>query len=196
MSILPQPQVNPHLDITPKEAHNFINAGAWSTDSALKLCVQDAERAEAGEAQRAWVLAWQSASTLYQSPYAPRYWPGTQSEAASISFFTVACAVNGINPQALAGLFYENPPFMIQERSGTTAQAARAVSSLLQYQLEDINFREELRLGSMNCLLFGTAMFQEGWEKFTTERKIIKRKNPSVKIPGSILQGSSVQYIG
>ena len=186
MSILPEPQINPHLDITPKEAHNFINAGVWSPDSALKLCVQDAERAEAGEAQRAWILAWQSASTLYQSPFAPRYWPGTQSEAASISFFTVACAVNGINPQALAGLFYENPPFMIQERSGTTAQAARAVSALLQYQLEDINFREELRLGSMNCLLFGTAMFQEGWEKFTRERKIIKRKNPSVKIPSGI----------
>jgi hypothetical protein len=131
-------------------------------------------------------MAWTSASQLYQSPFAPRYWPGTQSEAASISFFTVACAVNGINPQALAGLFYENPPFMIQERPGTTAQAARAVSALLQYQLEDINFKEELRLGSMNCLLFGTAMFQEGWEKFTRERKIIKRKNAPVKVQSSL----------
>ena len=186
MAILPEPVVNPHLDITPKEAHSFINTGVWPDDSALKLICQDAERAEKGEQSRAWIMAWQSASTLYQSPFAPRYWPGTQSEAASISFFTVACAVNGINPQALAGLFYENPPFMIQERSGTTAQAARAVSALLQYQLEDINFREELRLGSMNCLLFGTAMFQEGWEKFTRERKIIKRKNPSVKIPSGI----------
>ena len=186
MAILPEPVVNPHLDITPKEAHSFINTGVWPDDSALKLVCQDAERAEKGEQSRAWIMAWQSASTLYQSPFAPRYWPGTQSEAASISFFTVACAVNGINPQALAGLFYENPPFMIQERSGTTAQAARAVSALLQYQLEDINFREELRLGSMNCLLFGTAMFQEGWEKFTRERKIIKRKNPSVKIPSGI----------
>ena len=186
MAILPEPVVNPHLDITPKEAHSFINTGVWPDDPALKLICQDAESAEKGEQSRAWIMAWQSASTLYQSPFAPRYWPGTQSEAASISFFTVACAVNGINPQALAGLFYENPPFMIQERPGTTAQAARAVSALLQYQLEDINFREELRLGSMNCLLFGTAMFQEGWEKFTRERKIIKRKNPSVKIPSGI----------
>ena len=186
MAVLPEPKRNPHEQITPEEAKKFINTGTFDDLAALALCVQDAERAEAGEAQRAWILAWQSASTLYQSPFAPRYWPGTQSEAASISFFTVACAVNGINPQALAGLFYENPPFMIQERSGTTAQAARAVSALLQYQLEDINFREELRLGSMNCLLFGTAMFQEGWEKFTRERKIIKRKNPSVKIPSGI----------
>jgi hypothetical protein len=186
MAVLPEPQRNPHLDITPEEARSFIHTGTWGDPASLALVVQDADRAERGEQNRAWIMAWQSASTLYQSPFAPRYWPGTQSEAASISFFTVACAVNGINPQALAGLFYENPPFMIQERSGTTAQAARAVSALLQYQLEDINFREELRLGSMNCLLFGTAMFQEGWEKFTKERKVIKRKNPSVKIQSSI----------
>jgi hypothetical protein len=186
MAILPEPKRNVHEQITPEEAKHFISTGTFEDEAAMALVVQDAERAEKGEQSRAWILAWQSASTLYSSPYAPRYWPGTQSEAASISFFTVACAVNGINPQALAGLFYENPPFMIQERPGTTSQAARAVSALLQYQLEDINFREELRLGSMNCLLFGTAMFQEGWEKFTRERKVIKRKNPSVKIPSSV----------
>jgi len=186
MAVLPEPVRNPHEQITPEEAKHFVNTGTFGDPASLALVVQDAERAERGEQNRAWIMAWQSASTLYQSPFTPRYWPGTQSEAASISFFTVACAVNGINPQALAGLFYENPPFMIQERPGTTAQAARAVSALLQYQLEDINFREELRLGSMNCLLFGTAMFQEGWEKFTRERKIIKRKNPSVKVQSGL----------
>lgn len=186
MAVLPQPKVDPQSPITPEEAKNFVATGLWAEDPAAKLVCQDAERAERGEQNRAWILAWQSASTLYTSPFAPRYWPGTQSEAASISFFTVACAVNGINPQALAGLFYENPPFIIQERPGTTSQAARAVSSLLQYQLEDINFREELRLGSMNCLLFGTAMFQEGWENFTRERKIIKRKTPSAKVQSGL----------
>lgn len=186
MAVLPEPKVSPQSPITPEEAKNFVATGLWQEDPAAKLVCQDAERAERGEQNRAWILAWQSASTLYQSPFAPRYWPGTQSEAASISFFTVACAVNGINPQALAGLFYENPPFMIQERPGTTSQAARAVSALLQYQLEDINFREELRLGSMNCLLFGTAMFQEGWENFTRERKIIKRKTPSAKVQSGL----------
>lgn len=186
MAVLPEPVKNPQEQITLKEARQFISSGVWGDDAARSLVINDALRAEKGEQTRAWSMAWQSASTLYSSPWSPRYWPGTQSEAASISFFTVACAVNGINPQALAGLFYENPPFMIQERSGTTAQAARAVSALLQYQLEDINFREELRLGSMNCLLYGTAMFQEGWEKFTRERKIIKRKNPTIKVPSTI----------
>jgi hypothetical protein len=107
-------------------------------------------------------------------------------ESASVNFFTVATAVNGINPQILAGLFYENPPFMTQERPGTTAQASRAVSALLGYQLEDINFREELRLGCMNFLLFGTALFAEGWEKYTKHRKIVKHKNPVTTIKSAI----------
>jgi hypothetical protein len=186
MAVLPEPIRNPHESITPEEARHRINTGTYEDSASLALVVQDAERAEKGEQNRAWIMSWTASSQLYQSPWNPRYWPGTQSEAASISFFTVACAVNGINPQALAGLFYENPPFIIQERPGTTAQAARAVSALLQYQLEDINFKEEIRLGTMNCLLFGTAMFQEGWEKFTRERKIIKRKNPVVKIQSQI----------
>jgi len=186
MAVLPEPKVSPQSPITPEEAKNFVNTGVWMEDPAAKLVCQDAERAERGEQNRQWIMAWTASSTIYQSPFTPRYWPGTQSEAASISFFTVACAVNWINPQALAGLFYENPPFMVQERPGTTAQAARAVSALLQYQLEDINFREELRLGSMNCLLFGTAMFQEGWEKFTRDRLVIKRKNPSVKVQSGL----------
>jgi hypothetical protein len=186
--ILPEPVVNPHEEITLKEAQSFLRMGSWSEaeEASLKLVIQDTQRAESEENRRQFILGWGTARDLYTSAFAPRYWPGTQTEAASINFFTVACAVNGIDPQVLAGLFYENPPFMIQERPGTSAQAARAVSALLQYQLEDINYREELRLGVMNCLLFGTAMFQEGWEKFTRERKIIKRKEPAVVIPSTI----------
>ena len=186
MAILPEPIRNPHEEITLQEAKGFLATGAWGDEASLALVVQDTQRAEAEENRRQFILGWVEARTLYSSVFTPRYWPGTQSEAASINFFTVACAVNGIDPQVLAGLFYENPPFMIQERSGTSAQAARAVSALLQYQLEDINYREELRLGVMNCLLFGTAMFQEGWEKFTRERKIIKRKSPAVVIKSTI----------
>ena len=192
MSILPEPVIDPHQDITPEEARAFLNQGTWGDDGARKLVIQDSERAENEENRRSWVQGWEQARDLYSSIYTPNFWPGTQVEASSVNFFTVATAVNGINPQLLAGLFYENPPFIIQERAGTSAQAARAVSALLAYQLEDINFREELRLGLMNCLLFGTALFQEGWEKYTKKRKIVKRKTPVVKIPSTVPGASDV----
>ena len=188
MSILPEPVPNPHQDITLKEAKSFLSVGSWASEenASLKLVIQDTERAEQEENRRQWVLGWATARDLYNSQFVARYWPGTQLEAASVNFFTVALAINGINPQALAGLFYENPPFLAQERPGTSSQCARAVKALLGFQLEDINFREELRLGMANCLLFGTTIFQEGWEKFTRERKIVKRKTPAVTIKSAI----------
>jgi len=186
--ILNQPEVNAYQDLTKEEALSFLNDQSWaSSDSApLKLVLQDAEKADSGERRREYLMGWNNARDLYNAVMTPNFWPGTQMEAASVNFYTVATAVNGLTPQVLAGLFYENPPFMTQERSGTSAQAARAVSALLGYQLEDINFREEIRLGTMNMLLFGTAIFQAGWEKFTRTRKIIKRKNPPIVIPSSI----------
>jgi hypothetical protein len=184
--ILPEPVLNPYEAIKPEEAKAFLSAQVWEDDPGLRLVLQDTMRAEQEANRRAFVTSWESSRDLYSSLYSPNYWPGTQIEAASVNFFTVATAVNGINPQILAGLFYENPPFIAQERPGTTAQCARATSALLAFQLDDINFREELRLGVMNFLLFGTAMFQEGWEKFTRERKVLKRKSPAVVIKSTI----------
>ena len=192
MALLSEPVRDPHAEITPVEAREFLNTGTWGDPAALALTIQDAERAESEENRRSWILGWSQARDLYSSLYTPNFWPGTQIEASSVNFFTVATAVNGINPQILAGLFYENPPFIAQEKPGTSAQLARATSALLGFQLEDINFREELRLGGMNFLLFGTAIFQEGWEKFTRERKIVKRKTPTVNIPSPIPGGEQI----
>ena len=186
MAELTSPIRDPHADITIEEAREVLSTGTFGDPAALALCVQDTERAEQETNRRAWVTGWVSARDLYNSLFTPSYWPGTQIEAASVNFFTVATAVNGINPQLISGLFYENPPFMVAERAGTSAQLARAVSALMAYQLEDINFREELRLGTMNCLLFGTSIFQYGWTKYTQERKIVKRKNPVAVIPSTI----------
>ena len=186
MAILPEPVRNPHSEITKQEAQEFLNTGTFGDPVALALCVQDAERAERSENAKNWILAWTQSRWLYESPYSPRYWPGTQIEAASVPFFTLATAVNGIVPQVISGLFYETPPFMVQERPGTTSQAARAVAALQAYQLDDIGFRQELQLGVHNCLIFGTSMFQWGWEKFTRKRKIIKRKNPAVVLKSTV----------
>ena len=196
MQISPAP-ADVHQAITKEEAQSFLREGSWAEedDAPLKLVIQDAERAESAEANKNWVLAWTASQYLYESRYELRRWPGTQVEASSLNFFEVASAVNGVVPQVMNGLFYENPPFMIQERPGTTSQAARAVGALNAYQLEDINFREEIRLGVFNALLFGTAMWQFGWEKFTRERKIVKRKNPTAVIPSQIPGVPDVQLV-
>ena len=184
---LPEPDPNVHLDqITGEEARSFLSQGVWQEDPALRLVLNDLHTAESHTLSKMWVLGVEQSLTLYQSPYEPRYWAGTQVEAASIPLHTVATSVNGMVPQALGGLFYENPPFMIQEHPGTTAQAARATQALMAYQLQDINFNEEVRLGSVNCILFGTSIYQYGWETYEKKRKVVKRKTPAAVIQSTI----------
>jgi hypothetical protein len=183
------------LPITPEEAKAALSTGLFADDPALRLVVQDTERAESHEMTKSWILGWDSARQLYQSPRRPRYWSGGTTEAASISFFTVATAVNSLVPQIIGGLFADNPPFMIEEHSGTTDQEAQAIGGVLAYQLEDINFREELRLGVTNACLFGTTIFKWGWETYTKDRKIYKRKAPAVTMPAQIPGTPDIQIM-
>jgi hypothetical protein len=194
MALLDKPAVEVMRPLDPEAALAALHTGLWADDSALQMVCQDALRAENYEGSKQWVMQWPTAATLYQSPFAARYWEGTQTERANIPFFTVATATNSIVPQILNGLFYENPPFMIQERPGTTAQAARAIGALLAYQLEDIGFREELRLGVTNAVLFGTGMWKWGWESFTRERKIYRRKTNPLSLPSPLEGQPDVQF--
>src|ERR1039458_4246735 len=102
MAVLPE-LPSSHEDITILEAKSFLTEGSWAdeTSAAVRLVVMDAERAEKAEMTRQYVLAWGQSRILYESPWAPRYWPGTQTEAANVPFFTVATAVNGIVPQVM-----------------------------------------------------------------------------------------------
>ena len=183
-----EPQVNDNTaPIEAAEAKEAIrNDGLYSDDPALRLCVADAIKAENFAQSKAWILNWNGASLLYQSPESPRYWQGTNVPAASVPFFTVATAVNSLVPQITTGLFFDTPPFLVQERPGTTGEAARAIQALLGYQLEDIDFEPEVTLGVTNAVTFGTGIWKWGWEKFTKTRKIFKTKNPPVPLDSSI----------
>lgn len=180
--LIDKPIVDVYSEIPLEDAKDYLASGEWGEDSALRIVVQDTIRAENFANQKSWVMSWPVASTLYQSPYTPRYWEGTQSERANVPFYTVATAVNSMVPQIINGLFYENPPFMIQERPGTSSQAARAIGALIAYQLEDIKFREELRLGVMNAVLFGTGIFKWGWETYTEKHKIYRLKEMPIAV--------------
>jgi hypothetical protein len=186
MALLPEPPSNVHMPVEPKEAKHVLATGTWTDEAALKIVLQDTNRAENFESTKSWVMGWVQASTLYQSPWTSRFWEGTQSERANVPLFTVATHVNSLTPQIMKGLFYDEPPFMIQNRPGTKISAARAAGAILDYQLEDADFRENLRLGVMNALLFGTTIWKWGWQEYTRERVTYRRKTSGLKIPDGI----------
>jgi hypothetical protein len=183
---LDSPIPESQLPITLDEAKHKLSTGKWDDRAALSLVLNDTVKAESYEQSKQFVSGWAAAQTIYQSPFTARYWEGTMVARASIPFYTVANAVNSLVPQIINGMFYENPPFLVQERPGTTAQEARAVGAVQAYQLEDIGFREELRLGVRNAVLFGTNIWKWGWESHTRKRKIYKRRKPQVVEKGAI----------
>jgi hypothetical protein len=186
MAILPE-KTDVWKDIQPEEVRSYIRDYNWTSDSpALRLVVQDADSAEKYLQSKQYVLGLSYSDALYQSPVTPRYWPGTQTEAASITTHVVSTVSNSIVDQAVTGLFYDSPPFQAQPRYGTTTQQMRAVTGLIGYQLEEIDFTESMHFGCMNAILYGTEVFQYGWEKYSKSRKIVKLKNPDIVIPSAI----------
>jgi hypothetical protein len=180
--------INTHAPLLESEALTALHTGQWDDDPALRLVIADALRAEAYAGTKAWVAYWPQASILYQSPFEAKYWENTFVPRASIPFFTLATAVNSLVPTVMGGLFYENPPFLIEKRPKTSENAAKAIAAIMGYQLEDeeIEFRRETELGVRNAILFGTGVWKWGWEIFTRERKVYEQKSSSLKIPNPL----------
>ena len=189
MAILDAQVSDPSKPIAPAQVKEKLRTGQWDDAAALSLVINDAITAENYESSKQWVAGWSTGNTLYQSPFTARYWEGTMVQRSSIPFFTVASAVNSLTPQILNGLFFEDPPFMIQPRaSGTSEQEAVAVGDVLGFQLQDTGFREELRLGVINALLFGTTIWKWGWETLTETYETVVRKPPTTlpnPVPGA-----------
>jgi hypothetical protein len=181
MALLPEPKQQ-HEPISQEQAQKALSTGKWDEQAALQLVIKDADKAENFEATKQWIMGWTTATTLYQSPQVTRYWEGTQVERSNIPRFTLATAINSLAPQIIKGLFYEDPPFMPQPRPGTSSQLARAFGAVMAYQTEDMNLRETLRLGTISCLLYGTAIFKYGWEVYKKEEVEVRRKVQPVEL--------------
>jgi hypothetical protein len=185
MAVLDSP-ANKYAEVTPEQAKAYLRLHEWQSDPALSLVCLDAEKAENFTMSKAFFREWDDASLIYQSPQSSQTWAGSQTAAASVNLHIVSDAVNAIVPQIVGGMFADNPPFMVVEQGDTTDQTAKAISAVLAWQLEDIDFREQIELGTTNTTLYGTQVYKWGWERFTKTRKIYRRKNKPVVVPASI----------
>ena len=172
----------------------ILKTGKWAEDPALTLVIRDAYTAETAKAAKQWIAGWNTGSVVYQSTTVPKYWEGTQVERANIPFYTVAKAVNSLTPQIVNGLFYDDPPFIIQPRPGTTQDTATAISDILGFQLKQINFKEEVRLGVINATLFGTNIWKWGWDSYKYTRTYYARDDNPETLPSPVPGNPDVEF--
>jgi len=80
--------------------------------------------------------------------------------------FTVATHVNAINSKLIGGLFYEEPPFKLISKSSMSTDLARAIEEVTSFQLDEMNFKQEVKYGFFSCLLNGTGIWKWGWKDY------------------------------
>jgi hypothetical protein len=137
-----------------------------SNDAALKIVVRDAAYCRSWIESRYFNVRWIEVDLLYQSPPTLRTWEGTQTPKANIAKFTVATHVNAISSKLIGGLFYEEPPFNLIQRPNADVDAIRAVQEISSYQLDEMNFKQEVKYGLFSCLLNGTGIWKWGWKEY------------------------------
>jgi hypothetical protein len=146
---------------------------------ALALVNQDAQTAEAWIAGEQWSERWDEIDILYDSPRIFRQWENTQVMQPSIQRYIISRHVNSIHPAMQEGLFLDNPPFIASQRQGTDADTVRARSAVINYQLEDMEFENEVSNGLFQDILHGTGIWKWGmrWEE-VPDRKLVRKQQP------------------
>lgn len=172
------PSVNIHGKIDPRAIRSETEL---SDEAALQLVVQETEQTDSWLDEKQWTLRWREADTLYQPPIGVQVWENTTVPRANVIRFTVATHVNSILPKLVSGLFYEDPPFLLRPRPGTTENTTRAIGAVENAQLDEMDFQEEVRRGFLFGLVFGTSIWKWGWKKETKVRHIYKRSKQPLK---------------
>lgn len=135
-------------------------------EAAKQLVVEDARTTRSWIESRFFQIRWIECDLLYQSPPSLRTWEGTSLPKANISKFTVATHVQAITNKLIGGLFYEDPPFKLRARAGTSANTVRAIESIESYQLDEMGFTTEVKYGLFSAVLNGTGIWKWGWCEF------------------------------
>jgi hypothetical protein len=180
--------------LTEEQIAQILQTGKWAPDPALTLVLRDTDSAETAKAAKQWIAGWNSASILYQSTTTPKFWEGTQVERANVPFYTVAKVVNSLTPQIVNGLFYDDPPFIFQPRPGTSQDTVEAVADIIGYQLKEIGFKEQVRLGVMNVVLYGTNIWKWGWDSKKISRTYFALDEKKDTIPSEIPGQPDVEF--
>ena len=174
MALIEQPQnINALLS---QHADSFLYDGPPTNDDiAVATVVQNTKRAEAYLETRLWMSEWRVAKALYEAPVKQMFWRDTYVPRASNSFPLVAQHVRAVLDQAMPAIFPEEVPFALQPNSGTSWQVARGWQEVLNYQIKQTNFQQEMRLLVKDTEVFGLGIGKWGWLNDVKKREVYKR---------------------
>ena len=182
--VLAKLHVDPAADVTAEKVHKDSDTGVYlySDDAAVKLVVDDASRADNYANINQWASQWTNSDILVQSPQNVSAFDGGNVAQANVPKYTLSNHLNTIVPKMMNGLFYEDPPFLLRPRPGTTMEVTRAKTALFSAQLWDMKFEEEVEYGLEQMALLGTTVFKFGYTEHPKKIRRVRRKASPVQL--------------
>jgi hypothetical protein len=147
---------------------------------ALQLTLDDLTRCDAFMNINVWASNWILADTLLQSPQNNNQLVG--QTRTNIPVFTLSNHLSAIVPKIMESLFYEDPPFLLRPRPGTTQDVIRAKTAVFTAQLDDMDFQEQCGLLVEQMALLGTCIAKWGWCEYTKKVRVYKSEEDPQKI--------------
>jgi hypothetical protein len=155
----------------------------YTEDAAAVLVWSNYQIAKAFlENNTSWLLEWQEADILYQSPIPNRRVRVEEGRPTRVPRFLVSKFTRTLARAVKRGLFAEQVPFMLRPQGKTTQAQADAWTALLTILLRRMKFQYHGGL-QINCqTLQGTGVGKFGWD----ERSVTKRTRRRKKVPEQI----------
>lgn len=176
--------VEPAAEIT--EANTSVDAETdivqFNDSAAVKLVLDDTEKADNYINIEQWANGWTMADLLYQSPATQSAFDGGNAGQASVPKYMVSNHISSIVPKIMGGIFYEDPPFLLRPRPGTTPEVIQAKTAIFAAQLGAMHFEEEVERTLNQAALLGTGIMKYGFTEYDKVMRRYKRKGEKLAI--------------
>src|SRR5882757_4168554 len=140
--------------------------------TGLKIFQQDKAIAMNWVVSQGWVAQWARSEQLYLFKVPIRFWDNSDVPRSSLGMPLVYEHVESVLPQLMAGVFADEPPFVVNPRPGTSADAARANTAILQRTEKKANGRGETPPCFKENPIYGKGFRKVGWEFQKKKAKI------------------------
>src|SRR5271157_1682153 len=148
-----------------------------------ELVLKDLNRAEYYLLAKGMSVEWDADDRLYLFRVPQGFWEGSSVPRASLGVPLIYEHIESLMPQVMSALFADDPPFEIISRPRTKQDVARAAKQLINYQLSNMGFREELRKCIKELMVYGTCYMRLGWRRYKKPvRKRVRRGTPKVTL--------------
>ena len=152
-------------------------------DIVKELVLKDLNRGEYYLLAKGMSVEWDADDRLYLFRVPQGFWEGSSVPRASLGVPLIYEHIESLMPQVMSALFADQPPFEIVARAKTKQDVARACKELINYQLDKMGFREELRKCCKELMVYGTCYMRLGWRKYKKPmRKRVRRGTPKVQL--------------